>query len=274
MKCISCDSEINPKWKHAIEQNSCPYCGQHIMDENLKSLLSVLTDAMERMQEYPDQLNDWMLFNYNFIKTDSSELINYLPKDSLKEIRRVEEQKDFQDRKENKKFTVKVKTEHGEQEVEAEKIQSEDKTNEFFKRAEAVKPRIEGFQNTVEKTEHLKKMAQQIKRAGVPLLANEKGDSSFLSPELIEAADPDAVLEMQSLLEGGNEIASSLSDVSGIDDEIPSVVLNMANRAKSGSTGSNPKDMFKLQQLQNRVSQSRQNFESGSNRGKGSFSRA
>jgi hypothetical protein len=268
MQCISCDSEINPKWKHAIDQNVCPYCGQAIMDENLKSLLSILADTMEKMQEYPAQLNDWMLSNYNFIKTDSEQLINYLPKDSLKDLKKIEDDKSFQERKENKKFTVKVKTEHGEQEVQAEKIQSEDKTNEFFKRAEAVKPRLEGFKNASEKTEHLKKLAQQIKRAGTPLLANEDGDSEFLSAELIDAADPDAVVEMRSLLEG-NEISSSLEVNS--EDDIPPVVLNMASRAKSGV---NPKDMIKLQQLQNRVNQSKNNFESGVNRGKGGFSRA
>ena len=89
MKCISCDSEINPKWKHAIEQNSCPYCGQHIMDENLKSLLSVLTDAMERMQEYPDQLNDWMLFNYNFILSYSNYFRNYSRKKGKQKYRQL-----------------------------------------------------------------------------------------------------------------------------------------------------------------------------------------
>jgi len=268
MKCISCESDINPKWKHAIEQNVCPYCGEYIMDEILKNLISLLADTMEKMQSYPEQLNDWMLSNYNFIKTDSEKLIDYLPKDSLKELKRVEDEKSFQERKENKKFTVKVKTEHGEQEVEAERIQSEDKTNEFFKRAEAVKPRLEGFQNASEKTQHLKRLAQQIKRAGVPLLANEDGASQFLSPELIEAADPDAVVEMQSLLEG-NEISSSL-EVSQ-DEEIPAVVLSMASRGKAGS---NPKDMSKLHQLQSRVNQSRNNFESGASRGKGGFSRA
>lgn len=271
MKCISCQSEINPKWKHAIDQNICPYCGHPIMDEELKNLLSVLNDTMVKMQSYAEQLNDWMLINFNFIKTDSDKLVDYVPKENFKELKKAED-KDFQERKENKKFTVKVKTEHGEQEIEAEKIQSEDKTNEFFKRAEAVKPKLEGFQNASEKTQHLKKIAQQIKRAGVPLLANEEGASQFLSPELIEAADPDAVVEMQSLLEG-NDIASSLNDVT-IDDDIPSVVLNMANKAKGKNNNINGADLAKLQQLQSRVSQSKQNFESGLNRGKGSFSRS
>lgn len=268
MKCISCDSEINPKWKHAIDQNVCPYCGQSIMDEALKNLLNNLADIMDKAKPYQNQLNDWMLSNYNFIKTDSENLINYLPKETFKEMRKIEDDKDFQERKESKKFTVKVKTDAGEQLVEAEKIQSEDKTNEFFKRAEAVKPRLEGFQNAAEKTEHLKRMAQQIKRAGVPLLANDSGDSQFLSPELIEAADPDAVLEMQSLLDG-NEINSSIADPVSIDDDIPPAVLSMASKARGGV----PPEIYKLQQLQNRRKQSKENFESGASRGKGGFSR-
>lgn len=267
MKCISCESDINPKWKHAIEQNICPYCGQCIMDEMLKNLLTSLNEAMTKMQSYPEQLNDWMLSNFNFIKTDSIDLIKYVPKHYFKEVKESKEEiKELPEIKENKKFTVKVKTEAGEQEVEVEKIQSEDKTNEFFKRAEAVRPRIDGFQNATEKTNHLKMMAQQIKRAGVPLLANENGSSSFLSPELIESADPEAVLEMQSLLEG-NEIASSIADSS--DEDIPSAVLNMANRAKNGV----PSEIYKLQQLHNRRKQSKDNFESGASRGKGGFSR-
>ena len=48
------------------------------------------------------------------------------------------------------------KTENGEQEVSVEKIQSEERTNEFYKRAEAVKPNIEGFSSVSEKTQHLK----------------------------------------------------------------------------------------------------------------------
>lgn len=268
MKCISCDSEINPKWKHAIDQNACPYCGKVIMDEVLKGLLSSLAEIMDKMKPYKDQLDDWMLSNYSFIRTNSENLLDYLPKQTIKEMKKVEEDKDFQERKENKKFTVKVKTDAGEQIVEAEKIQSEDKTNEFFKRAEAVKPRLEGFQNAAEKTEHLKRMAQQIKRAGVPLLANESGNSQFLSPELIESADPEAVLEMQSLLEG-NEINSSIADPISMDEDIPAAVLNMANRSKSA----NNSEIYKLQQLQNRIKQSKENFQSGVSRGKGGFSR-
>lgn len=272
MKCISCEANIDPKWKFAIEQNTCPLCGQLIMSEGLKGLLVSLREVMEQLQEYPDQLDDWLLSNYNYIKTDSANLINYLPKDSLKEIKKIEADKEFQEKK-DKKFTVKVKTEAGEQEVEAEKIQSEEKTNEFFRRAEAVKPNIEGFQNTVEKTSHLKKLAQQIKRAGAPVITSEVGDNSIIPAEMIESADPDAIAEMHALL-SGNEVSSSLNDISNVDDEIPSVVLNMAQRARGGGKHANSADLIKLQQMQSRVHESRRNFEEGGARGKGGFSRS
>jgi hypothetical protein len=275
MKCISCEVDINPKWKYAIDKNICPFCGSNIMEEHLKNLLSSLADVMDKLQQYPAQLNDWLLSNYNFIKTDSDKLIEFLPKEDLnkyvEEVTVSEKLKEFEDRK-DKKFTVKVKTDAGEQEVEAEKIQEEERTNEFFKRAEAVKPNIDGFRSTAEKTEHLKRLALQIKRAGSTSIVDESGENEYISPEMLEDADPEAVAEMGSLF-SGNEISSSLNNSLGDEDEIPSVVLNMANSAKGSRHTSNPADMIKLQQLQNRLQDSRRNFESGNARGKGGFSR-
>lgn len=260
--------EINPKWKHAIDINICPFCGQGIMEEHLKNLFTTLRETMEKLQEYPNQLNDWMLSNHNYIKTDSSELPKYLPSEYVKEIVKAEEEKDFQERKSNK-FVVTVKTDAGEEEVIAEKIQSDEKTNEFFKRAEAIKPNLDGFQSTAQKNAHLKNIVQQIKRSGSPSL-NEAGEVSSISPEMMENADPEAVAEFMAVMEGGEPISSSLSDSS--DDEIPSVVLNMANKAAGkGGGASNANDLLKLQKLQDRVGESRRNFESG---GKGSFSRS
>ena len=69
MKCTSCDTDINPKWLHAISNNVCPNCGQHIMQEHLKNLLTSLRETMEKLQEYPNEVDDWMLSNFNFIKT-------------------------------------------------------------------------------------------------------------------------------------------------------------------------------------------------------------
>jgi hypothetical protein len=49
MKCVTCQTEINPKWKHAIDINVCPFCGKNIMEEHLKNCLVSLAAAMEEM---------------------------------------------------------------------------------------------------------------------------------------------------------------------------------------------------------------------------------
>lgn len=261
MKCISCEVEINPKWKHAIDINVCPFCGKEIMDSQLKDLLSSLSDIMGKMQQYSESLNDWMLSNYSFIKTDSPKLIDYLPKELAQHSKPIVET-------DSKKYLVKVKTEAGEESIEAEKIQSEERTNEFFKRAEAIKPNLDGFSNLAEKTQHLKKMALQIKRAGhtVP------DDSEYIdSSDSIEGIDSEIVSEMSDLFSDGH-VKSSLDNSLDTED-IPSVVLNMANKSKNPNSR-NATDLIKLQKMQERVLESRRNFESGANRGKGSFSRS
>lgn len=264
MKCISCELEINPKWKHAIDNNVCPFCGNGIMEEHLKNLLTSLGEVMSKLQEYPQQLSDWMLSNYSFIKTDSENLINYIPKDQRPKARRVEDKEPH----ESKKFTVKVQTDDGkEEEVEAEKIQSEETTSEFFRRADAIKPNIDGFQSPAEKTQHLKKMAQQIRRAGTTSVISDVSEDSYDS-EMMEVSE---LGDVNSLF-AGNEIASSLGDSVFDDEQIPSVVLNMANRSK-GNSSTNTADLLKFQKTQDRLLESRRNFESG-NVGKGGFTRS
>jgi hypothetical protein len=271
MKCISCEVEINPKWKHAVDINVCPFCGQCIMEEHLKNLLTSLRETMDKLQEYPEQVSDWLLSNHNYIKTDSPNLVSYLDKDTIKDLKKYEDEKDFQERKE-KKFKVTVQTEAGEQEIDAEKVQSEEKTNDFFKRAEAVKPNIDGFNSTKEKTEqlkakkaeHLNKLKNQIQREGEEVV-NRRGASANNGAG---EADPEAVALFQSLISDGDGISSSLPDSSdGGDDEIPSIVLNMAKR-KGG--GSSVDELDLINKMQDRVNQSKRNFHTGS---KGSFSR-
>ena len=133
MKCMSCTMEINPKWTHAIDINVCPFCGQGIMEEHLKNLFSSLRQTMESLKEYPDQLNDWMLSNHNYIKTDSPELKQYMPKSYIQEIINQrdeevqEEQKAIAQTETKKKSIVKVDDGSGEeQEVLVEKVQSEE----------------------------------------------------------------------------------------------------------------------------------------------------
>lgn len=270
MKCISCEIEINPKWKHAIDINVCPFCGKHIMEEHLKNLLTDLASTMDQMIQYQDQLNDWMLSNHNYVKTDSPNLHLYMPKDMVKELAKEKEYEDFLARK-NKPTTIKVKNENGEEEeVQVIKTQSEEKTDGFFARAEVNKKVDGNFKSLADKTQHLKNMVNQIKNSGAPVLTDESGGGGFLPAEMIDGADPEAVAEMQSMLSGGAEISSSLQDP-GDDEEIPSVVTAISNMAKGNNIDSGARDLLRLQQMQNKA---RRNFEEGSSRGKGGFSRA
>lgn len=277
MKCMSCEAAINPKWKHAIDNNVCPCCGLCIMEEELKDLLLSLGDTISDLSKYQEQMNDWLLSNHNYIRTDSPELINYISEDVMTKIKedakeaainaiRILKNKDFGEKKSSgEKFTIKVKTENGEEEdVEVEKIQDENTTNDFFKRAEAVKPNIDGFKNPADKTKKLKNLVQQIKKNGTGSMAASSGLSDY--------ADPEAVAEMEGYISGGGEIASSLSNDGDGGDEIPSIVLAMANRSRANGNvnDANERDLQKLQSLQNRTASARENSLSG----KGAFSRS
>lgn len=73
MKCNSCQVEIDPKWKHAIEQNSCPFCGQEILNEQLKDLLTEARLVIDELfLNHKEELLDWMRSNYGFIHKDGA----------------------------------------------------------------------------------------------------------------------------------------------------------------------------------------------------------
>jgi len=263
MQCMSCESEINPKWKHAISENICPFCGENIMAAQLKELLCLISNKIEHVQEigFSSQFDDWLLSNYGYIKIDSPKLIDYIDP-ALLHIMSVP--------KENQ--SVKVKTDKGEEEVVVEKIQASEMTNDFFKRAEAIKPGIDGFESAAKKTEHLKKMAEQIRKAGSSALT-EAMDGEVITADMLKNADPEAIAEWQSLLSNSGEISSSLPE-NNDDEEIPAIVMSMANQTNnSGNSGNskNAKDLLKLQQMQDRINKSRSNFKNG---GGGSFSRS
>lgn len=257
---MSCESEINPKWKHAINENICPFCGENIMAGQLKELLCLIGNKVEHVRDlgFSSQFDDWLLSNYGYVRIDSPNLIQYVDPALL-----------HQEPAPKQKRTMKVKTDKGEEEVVTEQIQNNETTDAFFKRAEAVKPGIDGFGSAAEKTEHLKRMAQQIRKAGSTALTDAAG-GEIITAEMLENADPEAVAEWQGLLSSEGEISSAIAD-GGDDDEIPAVVMSMANQATNSGNSKNAKDLLKLQQMQDRVNKSRRNFENG---GGGSFSRS
>lgn len=289
MKCISCDVEINPKWKHAVEINVCPFCGDHILEEHLKNLLTSLAETMVKLQDYTEQVDDWLFSNYNYIKTDSPRLPEFLPPEFVKQLKKEEEERDFLERK---KFTVKVKTEQGEEEVEAETLQDEDKTNDFFKRAEVIregpntksnaKPNPKApkeFKNPTEKTQYIKNLKKQIEAEGSQGIIGEEGLATIISAEKInEGVDPEMVAGLSSLISSGDIISSSMpqsvDDEDVMTDRILSANLAAAGRSGKGG-GANAKDLQALHDMYSRVNKSRQNMESGEHvgEGKGGFSR-
>lgn len=273
MKCISCEIEINPQWKHAIDINVCPFCGKHIMEEHLKNLLTSLRSTMDALQPYMDQLDDFLLSNYNYIKTDSPDLKNYLPMEAVKQLRKEIDDAEFQ---EKKKSVVKIKTrdEDGnitEQDVVVEKIASDSRTQTFHERANSMlkqEKAVDGEPKSVaEKTRDLRKLKAEIEAAGSAAI-EENGMVSMISPTMLDQADPNAVAELQAAITG--EVVSGLpSPSTGDDDEIPSVVLNMANKAAhKNSNSAAERDMKTLQEMQNRVQNTQRKL------GTGGFSRS
>lgn len=294
MKCISCETEINPKWKHAIDINVCPFCGQHIMEEHLKNCLSNLAVAMEDMLKYQEQLDDWLLSNHNYVKTDSPNLIHFISKeDAINTFKLAEETKKPEKREssssEPQVQVKKLKVPDGKggftvEEVVVEKTQSEEQTNGFFDRAEVLKgsgktsgkaPKApdepEEPKSVAEKTRNLKARVAEIKKAGSAAI-EENGMASVIDPDMLNDADPDDVAVLEAAITGGDIVASGLPPTSdGDDDEIPSIVQNMASRAlqKGGGNGANERDMQTLQEMQNKVRNAQKRLSSG----KGSFSR-
>jgi len=279
MRCISCDVLINPQWKHAIEQNICPMCGQEVMPVHLKNCIVELKKAMQEMQQYPEQLNDLLLSNYNYIKIDDPNLINYLPKELIKDAAKeiVKE-----DKPEAKQSIIKIKLPGGgTQDVLVEKTQSEAKTNGFFERAEVLKGsgktsgkaikeagEPDAPKSVSEKTANLKKLAQQIREEAHSGITSE--DQMVHMIEGVDA-DPEAVSDYSSLIDDGGIISSGLQgQYDGEDEEIAPAALAMARMAKQGAGGnSNAKDLQSLQEMHAKAQGAAKRLNSGG----GSFSR-
>lgn len=285
MKCISCDTEINPKWKHAIDINVCPFCGQHIMEEHLKNCVAALAAAMDEMQKYPEQLDDWLLSNHSYIKTDSPDLVNYLPEEILHALRKPAAKAAPVD---DGPKVIKMKVPDGQggitiQEVIVEKTQSEQETSGFFERAEVLggAGKTSGKslkapgepappKSVAEKTRNLKARVAEIKKAGSEALTTETGLASVMDPAMLANADPDAVAEFQAILDGNDIVASGLpptssgdmDDDSAMTDRVLANNMRMAQKS-NGVNSAQERDMQTLKEMQNRVANTQKRMGSG-----------
>jgi hypothetical protein len=249
MKCISCEVVIDPKWKFAIDNNACPFCGQIIMEEELKVLLTTLGEAMIGLSKYPEQLNDWLFSNHNYIKTDSPEIQKFLPQARQQRV-------PVHNNEEAKEEIIKVKNDRGEEEeVLTKKIKSDADASDFFKRAGHIKKN--GPQTSMaERTSFLKEMKEKIEKAGIT------GGSVDMNDDM----DSEYVGETGELFSEENSVASSFAPNMD-DEELPAVVRAMVN--KNGGMQTNSKDVQKLQEMLHKSADSSNRMNSGL----GSFSR-
>jgi hypothetical protein len=238
MECLSCQVDIDPKWKHAIDNNVCPFCGDHIMPEDLKNNIISLREIFSSFKDkYESQLDDLLFSNYNYVKIDSPRMKQFIPEPKIiyKSVANQISEDEVSEASKKDSTTV--------------SIQDPETTSKFFKNA--------GASKTVSRTEELKSLVSQIK-SNNPQLAALSSQSSFN-----EMSDEELV---------ESEINSSISSGHDNDDEIPAAVLAFANQSNKNNSTYNAKDAIKLQQMQQRINQSRKNMINGTG-GKGSFSR-
>lgn len=241
MQCTSCQSEIDTKWKHAIDTNLCPFCGKMIMEEELKNLLNSLTETMEKLSAYPQYLEDWLSSNFNFVPAAK---LQFLEK-KLKDFNKL-----------NSRTAVSNELDNDEVPKESSGVilQNQAETSEFFKKAEVSK--------VAARTQSLKEMVSQIKKSGT--------GSPALTEDLINNADPEAAAELRAALDFP-EVSSSIG-VSEDFDEIHPSALALANSVNNKNPNYNTKDLLKLQEMQERTSGARNKMLGGGV--KGGFSRS
>ena len=130
----------------------------------------------------------------------------------------------------------------------------------------------EAPKSIAEKTQHIKQMAQRIKKEVSQGIVGQADLASMMSTEGGgEVENPEFVAELQSVLSGGDIVSSALPEpTAGDDDVIPgaeNVVSRMANMVGNKATAQE-RDMKTLQEMQNRVQNTSKKL------GKGGFSRA
>lgn len=259
MLCMSCSVDVDPKWTHAIESNSCPFCGKLIVDERLKdSFVEMKILMTDLIANFKEELDDWLLSNYNYIKTDSEDLINYLPEEALKSVKKYKDEESFLKRKAEQKFKVKIKNEDdSEEEIDAEKTQSEETTNEFISRADA--------HTSISKANKLRDLVKKIKSDGV-------GSTPMMTESSMNGIDEEKVLEMQNFLDPGNIIHSglqSMEDDDGTDPEMKALADQMEGIKTNKSNAVSEKDLKALREMHAKANRAK----GAINSGKGGFVR-
>lgn len=259
MKCKSCQGDVPPKFAHAIAVNMCPLCGSEIMEPELQETLVNLKTAMEATSQYSEEIFDWLNSNYNLIQQSVMD-------QKIKEL-----EISFKDEASNMMATMKAQSipktgrsldiseelmadKDGNQ-ISGEAIQDPSITNKFMINA--------GVNKMVERNDHYKKIVSEIKKNGAPALMDESGRAGVVTPDMLQSLDSEDAEEFQNILDKEYGVASGLDNDYDDGDEIPSVVMNMANQVKSSKAGYSAKDMAALERLQSNAKKASRAMGSG-----------
>ncbi len=237
---MSCEEEVDPRWKFAISKNECPNCGQPIMNEGLKDLLESLGAIMTELKlEFSTEVDEWLASNYHYIRTDSE--------DFEKEYVKIGSERFKEMRGSHGKFVppgtkriIKQEDENGEiTEVQVQDLQSEDRTNEFNLRA-GVK-----IDSTRERVLELKEKANLAKSG--------KMQMAFVTPDALQQDEEETMMEASEMYPSRKNMSHLNSD-----DDPPAHVLAMA----SGTSSKEAADIAKLHSLVNRSQNKKPSFKS------------
>jgi rRNA maturation endonuclease Nob1 len=73
MKCQNCEQDIPAKFVYALSTNTCPFCGENIMDEVLQEAIVAITTTMSSVGHFKDELFTWLKSNYNLVSLEDHE---------------------------------------------------------------------------------------------------------------------------------------------------------------------------------------------------------
>jgi hypothetical protein len=236
------------------------------MADQLKSLLSTLSDTLKQLQEYPEQLNDWLLSNYSYIKTDSPDLPRYLPAEAIKTLNKQINDRECQEKKTK---VVQLKIDGKMQNVTVEKLASDEQTQAKFDRTEIIRGmgKTSGKaardpnapKSLAERTQFLKEINERIRKEAKQGIVGQDQLASMIAAEGItdDGAPPPEVADLQAAIMGEGYIASAMPGASNDDDdELPglNVVAALVQQAGGGTKQSSlEKDAESLRKIHEKV---------------------
>lgn len=253
MKCKSCEGDVPPKFAHAILMNTCPLCGEEIMDKDLQIILAELKHCMsEGVAQYPESIFDWLKSNYNlFTQAEVDVKVQEAEQKTAEAVKATIVATTGHKGLPTPESAKKIELDRDGNQVAGPSLQSQEQTNKFFKNALADK--------TLDKQSHFRNIVKQIKKSGSPALLDENGTAGVITPDMAESIGQmgaEEIAELNAAFGNGDEgeIASGLdSNDLDYEDEIPAIVASNPAFMQQGANGPvNMKDVARLQNIHNK----------------------